>query len=108
MLLGDLVASLDNEYVAEEVLMALEDLALIRRASDAAREDDLDLGSFVSIAVRRYLNQAPPRRVDVLDERDGTLRRSGVRIVEASVGFCTRTQPARRRAPSPSEPITRH
>jgi hypothetical protein len=60
MLLGDLIASLDNEYVAEEVLMGLEDLALIRRANDAAREDDLDVGSFVSIAVRRYLNQAPP------------------------------------------------
>src|SRR5688572_15151401 len=60
MLLGDLIAGLDNEYVAEEVLMGLEDLALIRRANDAAREDDLDVGSFVSIAVRRYLNQAPP------------------------------------------------
>lgn len=60
MLLGELVASLDNEYVAEEVLMALDDLVLIRRAGEAAREGALDLGSFVSIAVRRYLNQAPP------------------------------------------------
>ena len=40
--------------------MELDDLALVRRASEAAREDALDLGSFVSIAVRRYLNQAPP------------------------------------------------
>jgi alkylhydroperoxidase/carboxymuconolactone decarboxylase family protein YurZ len=40
--------------------MELDDLALVRRASEAAREGALDLGSFVSIAVRRYLNQAPP------------------------------------------------
>jgi hypothetical protein len=60
MLLGDLIASLDNEYVAEEVLVGLGDLALLRCANDAAREDDLDVGSFLSIAVRRYLNQAPP------------------------------------------------
>jgi len=60
MLLGDLIATLDDEYVAAEVLMELDDLALVRRASEAAREGDLDLGSFVSIVVRRYLNQAPP------------------------------------------------
>jgi hypothetical protein len=60
MLLGDLIASLDDAYVAEEVLMGLGDLALMRRASDAARENDLDLGASVSIAVRRYLNRAPP------------------------------------------------
>lgn len=60
MLLGDLIATLDDESVAMEALMELDDLALVRRASEAAREGALDLGSFVSIAVRRYLNQAPP------------------------------------------------
>jgi hypothetical protein len=60
MLLGDLIGRLDDEHFAEEVLIGLEDLALMRRASDAARENALDLGSFVSTAVRRYLNQAPP------------------------------------------------
>jgi hypothetical protein len=60
MLLGDLIATLDDESVAMEALMELDDLALVRRASKAAREGALDLGSFVSIAVRRYLNQAPP------------------------------------------------
>jgi len=60
MLLGDLIARLDDEYVAAEVLMELDDLALVRGASEAARVGVFDLGSFVSIAVRRYLNQAPP------------------------------------------------
>jgi hypothetical protein len=60
MLLGDLIGRLDNEHFAEEVLIGLEDLALMRRANDAARENALDLGSFVSTSVRRYLNQAPP------------------------------------------------
>ena len=60
MLLGDLIATLDDESVAMEALMNLDDLALVRHASDAARAGALDLGSFVSIAVRRYLNQAPP------------------------------------------------
>jgi hypothetical protein len=59
MLLGDLIATLEDERVAMEALMELDDLALAHRAGEAAREGALDIGSFVSIAVRRYLNRAP-------------------------------------------------
>ena len=37
MLLGDLIATLDDESVAMEALMELNDLTLVRRASEAAR-----------------------------------------------------------------------
>jgi len=60
MLLGDLIARFDDEGVAMEALIALDDLALARRASDAAGEEALDVGAFMAVAVRRYLNQAPP------------------------------------------------
>jgi len=60
MLLGDLIARFDDEGVAMEALIGLDDLALARRASDAAAREALDVGAFMSMAVRRYLNQAPP------------------------------------------------
>lgn len=72
MLLGDLIATLDDEYVAEEVLMELDDLALVRRTSEAAR--GCSRPGFLRVDRRASLPQpGAARRVDVLDERDGTL-----------------------------------
>lgn len=60
MLLGDLIARLDDDVIAAETLMALDDLALAQLAQDAAADLDIDPGAYVAMAVRRYLNQAPP------------------------------------------------
>src|SRR5262245_5545524 len=60
MLLGDLIDAFDDEGVAMEALLALDDLALARRVCDAATEEGLDIAAFQSLAACRYLNQAPP------------------------------------------------
>lgn len=60
MLLGDLIAGLDDDAVAAETLINLGDLTLLKRTSDAAADAGLDVGAFVGASVRRYLNQAPP------------------------------------------------
>lgn len=74
MLLGDLIARLDDDTVAAETLMAIGDLALVQRAHDAAIDADLDLGAFMAAAVRRYLNQAP---ADEWTTLMGAIDRSG-------------------------------
>jgi hypothetical protein len=58
MLLGDMIARFDDESVALQMLMSLDDLALIARVRDACEREDYTLGEFARVAVQRYASSA--------------------------------------------------
>lgn len=58
MLLGDILSRFDNEAVAAETLLNLDDLALVARLERAAEEERCSLGEFAGAAVRRYAADA--------------------------------------------------
>jgi hypothetical protein len=54
MLLGDLIADFDDEVIATETLLSLEDLTLTARVQEACVQEGLTAGEFVSIAVQKF------------------------------------------------------
>jgi hypothetical protein len=59
MLLGDLLARFDDETVAAEAVLALDDLPLVARLRAGAAADGVTLGAYTAAAVRRYAAEAP-------------------------------------------------
>lgn len=58
MLLGDLIARFDDETLAAETLLSLEDLTLIARVQDESARQGLTSGEFSSMAVRIFADTA--------------------------------------------------
>lgn len=58
MLLGDVIARFDDESTALQMLMSLDDLALVARVREACERDDYELGEFARTAVQRYASAA--------------------------------------------------
>jgi hypothetical protein len=58
MMLGDLMARLEDEAVAEEMLLATADLALIGRVRSLAGEDGTSVGACLSRLIGRFLDCA--------------------------------------------------
>lgn len=58
MLLGDLIAQLDDETFAIETLVSLNDLPLMARVEEASTRDGLTPGEFVSQAVQVFSTHA--------------------------------------------------
>ena len=58
MLLGDVIARLEDEAVAMEALVALGDLPLVARVQEAAACDGLTAGEFAAQAVRLFSDTA--------------------------------------------------
>jgi hypothetical protein len=58
MLLGDLIARFDDEAIAAETLLALEDLPLANRVHEAAAQQDVTPGELASMAVRMFADTA--------------------------------------------------
>lgn len=58
MLLGDVIARLDDEAAALETLVGLGDLALLARVEAAAAEGSLTPGEFAAQAVEIFSSQA--------------------------------------------------
>jgi len=58
MLLGDLIARFDDEVVAAETLLALEDLSLTSRVREASERQGVTSGEFASMAVRMFADTA--------------------------------------------------
>ncbi len=58
MLLGDLIARLDDPAVAAETLLSLDDLSLTARVTQAAAARQVPLGDFAADAVRAFVAQA--------------------------------------------------
>lgn len=54
MLLGDLIAALEDDAFADETLVALDDLALTARVVAAADAEGLSRGEYVAAAVGRF------------------------------------------------------
>ncbi len=58
MLLGDVIARLDDEAHAMQTLIGLGDLALVLRVEQAAAGEGLTPGGFTAQAVQMFSNQA--------------------------------------------------
>lgn len=58
MLVGDLIARFEDEAVAAEALLAIEDIGLTAEVSRAAAEQEVTVGEFAAAAVQRFANQA--------------------------------------------------
>jgi hypothetical protein len=58
MLLGDVIARLDDEAVATETLIGLGDLALLARVQQAADQDGVTMGEFAAHAVDAFSTRA--------------------------------------------------
>lgn len=59
MLLGDIIARLEDETVATEALVRLDDLGLLAEMTERAADAGLPLGSYATWAVRHYADTAP-------------------------------------------------
>jgi hypothetical protein len=58
MLLGDILSSLDDEAMAMQALVGLNDLVLLTRVEAAASAEGLTAGGFAARAVDRFSSQA--------------------------------------------------
>jgi hypothetical protein len=58
MLLGDVIARLEDEAFAGEALLVLDDLVLAARVGVAAAEDELTPGEFAARSVDAFVNRA--------------------------------------------------
>lgn len=58
MLLGDLIARFDDDAVATEALLALDDLPLAARVREAAAREGLTPGEYASSAVQYFSSSA--------------------------------------------------
>jgi hypothetical protein len=58
MLLGDVIARLEDETVATETLVGLNDLVLLARVEQASTAEDMTPGEYASQAVRVFSNAA--------------------------------------------------
>ncbi len=58
MQLGDIIAQLEDEAVADEALIALGDLVLAARVAAAASREAMTRGEFVSACVGQFAAQA--------------------------------------------------
>lgn len=59
MLLGDLLAQFNDESVAAETLLGLDDLALVARLKAHAEAQGRSFGEFAAALVQSYAAQAP-------------------------------------------------
>jgi len=59
MALGDLIARLSDEAVAEETLLNVTNLAMLAQLSARAEAEGLDLGAYTAAAVNRFASAAP-------------------------------------------------
>lgn len=59
MLLGDVIARLEDETIAIETLAHLDDLALVAEMTRRAESAGLSLGGYVTWAVRHFADTAP-------------------------------------------------
>lgn len=57
-MLGDLIARLEDEAIAAEALLSLNDLSLVARVAKASAGAGLPPGAYAAAAVGRYVTEA--------------------------------------------------
>ena len=90
MLLGDVIERLDDEVVALETLLALNDLGLLRRVQDAAAADASTPGGFIAQSVARFSSDASDEDWVSLIGAMGRTEDPGVACVRAMLEFALR------------------
>jgi hypothetical protein len=58
MLLGDIIARLEDDAAADEALLSLGDLSLTARVAEAASREGLTRGEYVAASVGQYAANA--------------------------------------------------
>jgi hypothetical protein len=87
MLLGDVLARFDDEAVAAETMLALDDLALLARLREQAEADGQSLGAFAAAAVRRYAAGASDEEWITLMGALGRARDPGLVCLRRAVNY---------------------
>ena len=100
MLLGDLIARLDDEVVALETLVGLGDLALLAEVEAAAAREGLDLGAFAAQAVGLFSSGA--------SDDDWVTLIGQIGRAEDPGGACLKGMLAYALAPAPAAPACGH
>jgi hypothetical protein len=59
MMLGDMLAGLDDDTGATEMILGLDDLQLLVGLRERAKAEGVDLATYAREAVQRYAAQAP-------------------------------------------------
>ncbi len=85
MLLGDLIARFDDEAVAAEALLLLDDLALTARVQEAAALEDLTPGEFASTAVQQFSSAASDEEWVTILGQIGRSDRPGLVLLRRSL-----------------------
>jgi hypothetical protein len=85
MLLGDMIARFDDESTALQMLLALDDLALIARVREACEREDYALGEFARTAVQRYASSAGDEELVTVLGRMGRTQTPGVELLRRAL-----------------------
>jgi hypothetical protein len=72
MLIGDVIARLEDDGEADEALLALGDLALTARVASAAAREAMTRGEFVATCVGRLAHSSDEQWVSVLGQMGRT------------------------------------
>lgn len=94
MLLGDIIARLEDGAGAAETLAGLDDLVLLGRVQDAAQRDGLTPGGFVASAVRAFCDRASDEEWVTLIGIIGRTTEPGGAALRRMVEFALRPQEA--------------
>jgi hypothetical protein len=94
MLLGDLLADLDDESAALQMLLSLDDLALIARVREACEREDYTIGEFARVAVQRYASTATDEEWVTALGQMGRTQAPGVALVRRALIWMLEPEPA--------------
>lgn len=94
MLLGDIIARLDDGAGAAETLAGLDDLVLLGRVRDAAHREGVTPGEFVARAVRVFCEDASDEEWVTLIGIVGRTTEPGTACLQRMVEFALRPEEA--------------
>jgi len=92
MLLGDLIARLDDDTVAAETLLALGDIKLIAWARTTAARDGVSVGSFLIEVIGRLAQAADPDAWLSLMSAAGRSDNPGAACLRTAIVFTMRAR----------------
>lgn len=94
MLLGDLIAHFDDEAVAAEALLSLDDLALTARVHEAAAAHEITAGEFARFAVQQFSADANDEDWVTVIGQMGRTEKPGQVLLRRALLWALTLQPA--------------
>lgn len=87
MLLGDLIARFDDETVAAETLLSLNDLPLTVRVRAMSMQEGLTPGEFASMAVQQFSASASDEEWVTVIGQMGRTQEPGLELLRRSLNW---------------------